>query len=78
VAALVNEAVGGMCLLSRAAGGRGVGLLGSAKALAWAMSGSRGSAGKTSSQARSRRIPGLSMRIRFTVISSPVAMSEAL
>jgi len=43
--------------------------------LAWATSGSRGSAGKTSSEARSRRILGLSMRIRFTVISSPVAMS---
>jgi len=46
-----------------------------ASALARITSGSRGSAGRSSSQRRSRRVFGLSMRMRCTVITPPGAMS---
>ena len=49
-----------------------------ASALARTTSGSRRSVGKISGQGRSRRILGLLMRMRFTVISSPVAVSGDL
>jgi len=46
-----------------------------ASALARITSGSRGSAGRSSGQRRSRRVFGLSMRMRCTVVTPPGAMS---